>query len=67
MDQREPVQILWVMQIIMRVKGVQDGVGVVKRSCGRGTYGTISSCRPLRKRMGTLVMVGSTDSLPQIW
>lgn len=32
-----------------------------------GTYGTISSWSPLRKSTGTLVMLGNTVSLPQIW
>ena len=31
------------------------------------TYGTISSCRPERKRIGTSVIVGRKVSEGQIW
>ncbi len=50
---------------------VSLGVPELGEETGRSrwaeTYGTISSCNPLRKRIGTFVISGIASSLAQIW
>jgi hypothetical protein len=52
-------QVLW-----MEIRSSFSGLGEEKR---KGTYGTISSCRPDRKRMGTSVIKGRWASEAHTW